>query len=320
MQWYFPFQTVYLTFTVLFLTATLLYYLRFRRVGRLMRTERPVFWGKFIVRSIYIALIITSLLGPSFGKSKKEVTTLRKDIFLLMDLSASMNASDIQPSRLERAKFEMLQWIEKWKADRIGLIVFTDEAFLQCPLTYDKNALIMYVKSLNTDMMSRNGTNIGDGLTMAVNKLEMASGKKNSSGIIILLTDGEDFGEALTSVGASIKNKNIRLFTIGIGTSAGGRILQNGQWKKDKKGNIVISQTNSSLLKILSEVSGGKYFEINEPSSSTESLMESVDSIKATWQDSEEIDISSNKYDYFLLPALLLLMIDIIVTIRVIEL
>ena len=113
---------------------------------------------KAILRTLYFGLIVVALLGPSFGDTSREIKTVGKDIFVCIDLSQSMNAMDVQPSRLSKVKFELKNIVEAFNSDRIGLIMFSSEAYLQCPLTYDNNALNLFIQTLNTEMVPNYGT------------------------------------------------------------------------------------------------------------------------------------------------------------------
>ena len=313
MQWYYPFGTDYWFAAGIFLLAGLFYYLRLRTTAARLRVAPPIFLGKFLLRGLYFGLLLVSLLGPSFGKTKNQVKTFSKDIYLLVDLSLSMNATDVQPSRLERAKFEMLQWIETWETDRIGLIVFADEAFVQCPLTFDKNALRLFITALDTRLMPRNGTDLTAALQLALSKLA-------DNQIIVLVSDGEDLSGNFNNVIREIEQRGIHLFATGIGTAAGSRIPWNGQWKKDKQGNTVITRLNPTALQELARQTGGSYAEINLPATSPQVLTDAVAKVAGRVQQVQEIDITANKYEYFLLAALLLLSLDVLITVRVMEL
>ncbi len=112
-----------------------------------------------------------ALLGPAFGEARREVQSVGKDIFLAIDLSQSMNANDVQPTRLEKMKFELKNIVGTFTSDRIGLIIFSSEAFMQCPLTYDQNALNIFIETLHSGLVPNTGTDFGPPLKMALEKL-----------------------------------------------------------------------------------------------------------------------------------------------------
>lgn len=265
-----------------------------------------------MLRSLYFALFIVALLGPSFGKSTKEVKSIGKDIMVCVDLSASMNANDVQPSRLQKVKFELKNIIDAFNSDRIGIIIFSSESFVQCPLTLDQSALHLFIETLSTNLVPNAGTNFSPPLEMALKKLseEESSVNQQKSKVIILISDGEDFGDNTPSVVSEIENQNIKLFTLGVGTEQGSRILTAAGYKTDKNGQEVISKLNSSQLKEIAINTGGNYFEINDNKNDVEKLINTISMIEGELRDAKQIDVSTNKYFYFLLGALALMIID----------
>lgn len=307
---------------ILFILFYLLYSVRMARISRKIGTPIHRTIIKLILRCAYFALIIIALLGPSFGESSREIKSVGKDLFICVDLSQSMNAFDIQPTRLERVKFELKKIVEAFSSDRIGLIMFSNEAFMQCPLTYDNNALNIFIQSLNTELVPNTGTDFGPPLEMALKKLqdEESGPSKEKSKIIILISDGEDFGEETDQIAIDVENSGIKLFTLGVGTSKGSKILIKRGFKRDRDGNEVVSKINTSSLKKLASDTDGKYFEINENQNDVERLINTINQIEGELRDAKKVDVKSNKYYYFLTIALFLMIIDLLFTIRVIKL
>ena len=265
--------------------------------------------------------MIIALLGPSFGSSKKEIKVIGKDIMIAIDLSESMNANDIQPSRLEKIKFELKKIIDEFNSDRIGIIMFSNEAYIQCPLTYDKNALNLFIETLNTGLLPNSGTDFGPPLDLALDKLLADKIQENNkSKIIILISDGEDFGENTYEIVDKIKKSSIKLFTVGIGTSQGTRIiLKNGVFKKDKDGKEIITQLNSTTLKKIANETKGKYFEISNQRNQINGMIYAIKEIKGDVIDSKSIDVTKNKYFYFLFIALMLMSMDFLFNFKIIR-
>ena len=276
---------------------------------------------KIIFRSTYFFLMIIALLGPSFGSSKKEIKVIGKDIMIAIDLSESMNANDIQPSRLEKIKFELKKIIDEFNSDRIGIIMFSNEAYIQCPLTYDKNALNLFIETLNTGLVPNSGTDFGPPLDLSLDKLLADKIQKNDkSKIIILISDGEDFGENTYEIVDKIKESSIKLFTVGIGTAQGTRItLRNGLFKKDKDGKEVITKLNSTSLKKIANETKGKYFEISNQINQINGMIYEIKEIKGDLIDSKFMDVTKNKYFYFLFVALMLMSMDFLFNFKIIK-
>jgi Ca-activated chloride channel homolog len=180
-------------FLAIFFILYLIYLGRIFWIARSLKTSARSSILKFILRTIYFSLIILALLNPSFGDTKGTIKAEGKDIFLLIDVSKSMDATDIQPSRLEKVKFEISRFVKHFNKDRVGLIVFAEDASLLSPLTFDRNAINLLVPNINTSMMSEGGTNFSPALELAVRKLLKTKSKAQSK-IIVLISDGENFG------------------------------------------------------------------------------------------------------------------------------
>lgn len=276
---------------------------------------------KFVLRSFYFALLILALLGPSFGESSKEIKSIGKDIYIAVDLSASMDAFDIQPSRLEKVKFELKKIVSAFTSDRIGIIIFTSEAFVQCPLTYDQSALNLWIETLHTNLVSNTGTDFAPAMQLALEKLSgnESTMSKQTSKIIILISDGEDFGDTTREMAERIEASNIKLFSVGVGTDQGSAIVTRAGVKRDRQGNEVITKLNSKSLKDVASLTGGKYFEINGTKNDVNRLISTIKNIEGELRDTRSIDVSTNKYYYFLGLAMILIIMDLMVKINVLR-
>lgn len=322
MTWYREIGLTEIIFIAAFVLLYLFYLLRVIRVARQLNTPFHNIFIKLLLRTLIFALLIVALLGPSFGDSKKEVKSVGKDIMVCVDLSKSMDAFDIPPTRLEKVKFELKKIVSAFNSDRIGLIIFSSESFMQCPLTYDQNALNLFIETMNTSLVPSSGTDFGPPLQMAIKKIEEDDDKnaqRASSKVIILISDGEDFGENTQSALSEIEKLGIKLFTLGIGTEEGGKIYAASGYKKDRTGNVVISKLNSRSLRSLADKTGGQYFEINERRNDVSRLINSVDNIEGELRDARFVDVTANRYFYFLGLALVLVVVDILLTVHTIK-
>ena len=305
-----------------FIITYLIYSIRLYIINKKIKVTKSRVLYKLILRSIYFSLLIISLLGPSFGENQEEVDIVGKDIMILVDLSESMNADDIKPTRLEKVKFEMKKIIDSFSSDRIGIIMFSGEAFMQCPMTYDRNALNLFTETLNTGLVPRTGTDFGPALELSLSKLndENSRSLEINSKVIILISDGEDFGDNTNESLDNIIESNIKLFTIGVGSEKGSKILLgNGKYKKDKDGGVVITKLNPTSLKETARETGGKYFEISNINNEIDELISEINRIKGDVIESKTIDVTVNKYFYFLFTALLLMIIDFSIKLKIIR-
>ena len=321
MSWSAGFSSRELILISLFGLLYLLYLWRVIRIARMMGTSYSKVFVKLFIRSSYFALLIIALLGPSFGETKREIKAIGKDIMIAVDLSESMNAFDIQPTRLEKLKFELKNIVNAFNSDRIGLIIFANEAFVQCPLTYDKGAINLFLETLSTEIAPYNGTDFGPPMALALEKLsdEDAPVSQQKSKVIILISDGEDFGEETDAIAQNIKDSGIRLFTLGIGTARGSKIMTRRGFKKDREGNDVITRLNPASLKQVAVKTGGKYFEINETKNDVSRLINTISAIEGELTDAKQVDVSANKYYYFLALALLLMLLDVLINVKIIR-
>lgn len=299
------------------------YIARISYAAIILRTSFRSVFKKLILRSIYFSLIILSLLAPSFGDVKKEIKSIGKDIYFLVDLSNSMNVRDIEPSRLDKVKFELKKITESFSSDRIGLIIFSSEAFVQCPLTFDLGALSVFIETLNTNLVPSAGTDFAPAIDMALKRFKNADlndGNEPKSKILILISDGEDFGEDTEDLVEKLDDDNIKLFALGIGTETGGRVPSENGFKRDENGEIATSKLNATALKKLANITGAKYYEITDQKNEVPKLISDISNIEGELREIKTVDTSANKYFYFLFVALILIVLDILITVKVIKL
>ena len=315
MTWFKSIGTTEWVIIGVFIVAYTTYIIRLLRVAKRMNTTfRPLIF-KILLRSLALILLIIALLGPSFGETTKEVKSEGKDIYIAVDLSQSMNAFDIQPTRLEKIKFELKNIVEAFSSDRIGLIIFSSEAFVQCPLTYDQSALNLFISTLNTSLVPNAGTDFGAPLRMAFDKLDEDESPitQQKAKIILMISDGEDFGEDTEEAANQIVKSGVQLFALGVGTESGSKIRQANGFKRDREGQEVVTKLNSKSLRKLAVDTGGKYFEINENQNDVSRLIRAINEVEGEVRDARTVDASANKFYFFLLGAIILLALDALI-------
>jgi Ca-activated chloride channel family protein len=306
----------------LFLAAYVLYFLRWRKAGQLLNQKGGNWIYKFLLRSLYFGLLMIALFGPSFGVVQKQIESTGKDIFFLVDLSKSMDAHDIAPTRLEKVKFELKRIADTFVSDRMGLIIFGSEAFVQCPLTLDHSALKMFIETLNTNLISSGGTDFAPPLNLALDKLIEGDTGPNSlsSKLIVLISDGEDFGDETAASVRELRRNGIPVFALGIGTELGSTIREGNDYKKDADGQPVVTRLNPRGLKEVAVETGGKYFEINENINEIQRLINNIDAIEGELRQTRMVDVSTNKFQYFLIAGLFLMIMDVMISVRLFRL
>lgn len=311
----------------LFIGIFLLLYMAFAVrswvISRRLQSKVSLFWVKFFLRSIFLILLIVSILGPSFGGLKKEVKAVGKDIIIAIDLSQSMNCADVQPSRLEKTKFELKNVLQSFAADRVAMLVFSDEAYVYCPFTFDKTALNTLLETVSTRVIPSDGTDFGKPLEMAHQKFQEmeTSSKKVSSKLVLLVSDGEDFGEDTDDAINQLEKDGVKVFTLGVGSVEGGKIPStSGGFIADDNGEAVVAKLRPSDLRKIAAETNGKYFEVTNDRNEVPSLIDAMESVEGEVRDVQMIDVGANKYYYFLFMAICVLVVDILFTINIIKL
>ncbi|MBH37710.1 hypothetical protein CL658_01620 [bacterium] len=277
------------------------------------------FWKRVILIVAFIFIII-SLMRPQYGVIFQQVERKGHDIFIAIDLSQSMLAQDVKPSRLTHAKREVLGLIDDLQGDRIGLIAFAGNAIVQCPLTSDYSAIKMYLDFIEPDVMSTPGTDIASAIKEARLSFERLS--KSNKPILILISDGESFeNDPIKSASVAAK-KGVSIYTIGIGTPKGEPIPQfdsNGKlngYKKDKNGDIVLSQLDDKTLKEIASIGKGRYFNSSLGAFVMDQVYQEISFHEKKRLEDSLLKFHQDRYQWFLAIALLLLFIEIFLSDR----
>ena len=271
-------------------------------------------WTKRVLILFAIFFVILALGQPHFRT--KEITVERKgvDVMIAVDVSRSMLAKDIQPSRLDKAKLELSSLIDHLKQDRIGIVAFAGDAFIQCPLTLDRSAVKLFLTTLNPNLIPTPGTMIGAAIHVAT---QAFSEKEKEYKAMILLTDGEDQGSHPLEAVKKAKEAGVRIFTIGIGTQDGstvpGEFAGEGV-KKDRQGQVVISKLDERLLKNIAVETGGVYYRSTGGELEIESLSNEVRNMSQKGLKKEKSFEYEENYQYFLVVALIALFLEMILS------
>ncbi|MFB9864804.1 VWA domain-containing protein [Rufibacter immobilis] len=321
MTWYLPFTFMESFFFLLFVVLYGGYLFRIKRLAHQFSQKANAIWVKAIIRSLYMALLVVALLGPSFGAMTKEIRTNGKDVYLAVDLSQSMHAVDVPPSRLEKVKLELLDFIKNSNADRIGLIGFSSEAFVISPLTYDHSALELYIQSLRTSLAPPDAAQLSPVLELALQKFRGSGDNRDTerSKILVVFSDGETFGENLRGPTLALQNQGVHIYSMGVGSYAGGKIPEGRRYKQDRDGKTVITRLEPDGLKQIARRTSGDYFEINPNLSEMPRLLSAVNAVKSEFRQTKVVEVAANKYLYPLLVALFLIALDVLWTLQVLR-
>lgn len=293
----------------------------FRRRRQMSRFGDPDMIARLIVsldpglrllkRILLVAAVFFMVIGlcqPHF--KTREITVERKgtDVIIAIDVSHSMLAKDISPTRLDKAKLELESLIDRLKQDRVGIVAFAGEAFIQCPLTLDRSAVKLFLQTLNPDIIPTPGTMIGKALDVS---LKAFMDKEKGNKTIILLTDGEDQGSEPLKAAKRVADEGIHVFTIGIGTADGSTLPGVSGAKRDRAGNTVISRLDEKLLKEIARLTGGKYYRSTRGDIESAAIEREIRLLGQKGLRSDKSIEYDENYQVFLVLALLCLLIEL---------
>ncbi|WP_200979138.1 VWA domain-containing protein [Echinicola sp. 20G] len=320
MIWAYPDVSLLLILATIFGVLYLIYLYRFWLINKRLKVKKHRLLIKMGLRIAYFLLFLVALAGPSIGNATKEIKQEGKDLFIAIDLSQSMNAADIGPSRLQRVKYELKNLIKNFSTDRIGLIIFSSEAFVQCPLTFDQNVLQLHLDGLNTGLVPNYGTDIAAPLALALQKFRTDENQDPKSKSIVLISDGENFGDNLNSVLNQLNEEGIKVFSLGVGTANGSTIPRgNGVIMDESTNSPAVTKLSTNTLKRIASDTNGQYFEISDEVQEIPQLITVIEKMEGTVTGSRTVEASANKYFFFLLAALGLAIFDMILPLRTIS-
>ncbi|GAA4299930.1 VWA domain-containing protein [Nibribacter koreensis] len=297
------------------------YLYRIKSLARQFSQKANTLYIKAALRTVYGALLMVALLGPSFGAMTKEIRTNGKDVLLAVDLSQSMTATDVTPSRLEKVKMQLPSFLEQANSDRMGLLGFSSSANMISPFTFDKSALVLFIQSLKTNQVAPEAAKLEPVLAMALEKFENMQTTRGSerTKVLVVFSDGETFGENLQNISQQLVKDGIRVFCVGIGTTTGGKMPEGRSFKKDKNGQVILSKLESENLQKLAAKTGGDYFEMNQNTNELPRLVSAVNAVQSEVRQTKVVEVAANKYFYPLLAALLLIVLDVLWTLQVLR-
>ena len=272
--------------------------------------HRPVF--KFWVLWIALGLSIVMLARPQFGTRLEKVKRSGIETIIALDISNSMLAEDVVPSRLEKAKSLISRLVSNFNDDKVGLIVFAGDAFTQLPITSDYISAKMFLESITPSLISSQGTNIGEAIRLAIKSF---TPQEKIGRAIIVITDGENHEGGAVEAAKEAASKGMKVFVLGIGSPDGSPIPLEGSndYRKDNQGNVIVTRLNEQMCREVAQAGNGVYIRVDNSSSAQSLLQKEID--KLTKSDLEST-VYSNYNEQF--PALawiiiVLLIIEVVV-------
>lgn len=272
-------------------------------------------WVKLVLLSVAIFFFAIGLSRPQIGARIKEVEGRGIEIMIALDVSNSMLAQDYSPNRLERAKLAVSRLADRLREDRIGLIVFAGQAYIQLPITTDYVSAKMFLGSINNKSVPVQGTSLSDAINLAIKGFSIES--TNTSRALIIITDGEDHEDDPVAAAKIAREHGVVIYTIGVGSEEGVPIpMPEGELLRDKEGNIVVTRLDESTLIKIAEAGGGRYVRASNGEFGLEAVVEQIRSMDKQYFSSVVFEDFNEQFMYFFAIALFFFIIEFLVTER----
>jgi Ca-activated chloride channel family protein len=253
---------------------------------------------------------------PQFGTRVETVRRRGQDVMVAVDLSRSMLAQDVAPSRLDRARLAILRLIRNLDGDRIGLVAFAGDAFVQSPLTTDYTAAAMFLNAMEPEMMPVQGTDLGEALRVSLDALEKAAREDR---LLVVVTDGEDHEGEIDPQLQRAAALGVRIHAVGIGSLDGVPIPESvsgegrQSFKRDAEGNVVTTRLDEETLRRVAEATGGRFVRVGPGSTAFEDLLDEIAGVEGEEVEAREITQFEEQYQIFLGLAFVLLLVEALV-------
>lgn len=282
-----------------------------RMVAQLMpHYSRAKGWVRIILFTLAFFFFVIGLARPQIGAKLSERQTKGAEIMICLDVSNSMLAQDYTPCRLDRAKLAISSLVDKLHEDRIGLIIFAGSSFVQLPVTTDYVSAKMFLSSIDAGSVPVQGTAIGDAIHTAMKSFSAQSEK---SRVIILISDGENHEDDAVAAARDAAQAGIRIYTVGVGSSAGQPIPVDGELLRDKDGNIVVSRLDEKTLRQVADAGGGAYIQAGNEEFGLNPIINDIRAMEGELFSSVVFEEYDEQYMYFFAVALILLVLEMLV-------
>lgn len=272
---------------------------------------------KFAFLLVAIAFLILALANLQSGSKMEEVKREGIDLFIAVDVSNSMNAQDIVPSRLDRSKQSINKLISELRGDRLGIIVFADKAFVQLPVTTDYAAAKMFLSTVNTNSVASQGTAIAEAINVAMKSF--ADDERSKA--IIIISDGEDHeDDAAVKAAQEAAKKGIRVYTIGMGLAEGAPIPEYDRYghltgyRKDRNGTTIITRLDEVMLQSIANAGNGLYVRASNSNVGLEKIYKDISDMEKTEIETKVFTDYEDQFQWFLLPAIVFLILSILIS------
>ena len=264
---------------------------------------------KFTILMVALTLLIVAAARPQFGQSERTEKRQGIEAVVALDISDSMLAEDVAPNRLDRAKQMLSKLMDNMVDDKVGLVVFAGDAFVQLPITCDYVSAKMFLNSIKPELIKTQGTAIGAALSTSI---RCFGEQRDASRAIILITDGENHEDDAVAVAQRAKEQGIRVLVVGIGKPEGSPIPLPGtnNFIKDRQGNVVVSRLNEEMCREIAQAGGGIYVRCDNTNTATKAIQKELDKLGKQEIETQVFTDYNEQFQSFALFALLLLVID----------
>jgi Ca-activated chloride channel family protein len=272
-------------------------------------------WIKITLLSLAIGMLSLALAQPQTGSKLRSVESQGREIMLVVDVSNSMLAEDVEPSHMARTRYAITQLVENMREDGVGIVAFADESEVLLPVTGDYKMALAKVRQLSPELIAAQGTDVGEAIETAM--LSFSSSTHNSkSRVMILITDGEDHDEMALQAAERAKQMGISICCIGIGTPEGKPLKIDGRLIEDEEGKMVLTKLNEQLLQQIAETTGGIYTRSRNEEFGLNAIIERLNEM----EEAKLVEITFEEYDeqyqWFLGAGLLLLIAELLILSR----
>ncbi len=266
------------------------------------------FWLSFVA----LALIVVALARPQFGSKKETITRQGIEAVIALDISNSMMAEDIAPNRLEKAKKIISRLIDKFENDKVGLIVFAGDAFVQLPITNDFISAKMFLETISPALISRQGTDIGGAISLAMKSFTNTEGVGKA---IILITDGENHEGGAEEAAKLAADKGMNVYVLGIGSLEGAPIPADGSndYRRDKEGNVVVTKLNEQMAQAVAQAGNGAYIRVDNTNNAQKILESEVNKLAKADVTTEVYTEFNEQFEFIAWIAFILLVIEALI-------
>lgn len=268
---------------------------------------------KFVMILIALMFVIIGVAGPQFGSKLQQVKKQGVELMVVLDVSNSMLAQDIKPNRLEKAKMAISRMVEKLSDDKVGMIVFAGNAYVQLPITTDYSSAKLFLSNINTDIVPVQGTAIGAAIDLAAKSF---TPETETSKAIIVITDGENHQDDAVAAARVAHEKGITIHTIGMGLEQGAPIPEKGnpgQFMKDGSGNVVVSKLDEQTLQEIAKAGEGMYVRASNTDVGLSRLLDEVGKMEKSILEEKVYTDYAEKYQYFILIGLFFIFVEFMI-------